>query len=127
MELTHILFFISGVIAHMLYNRIVNLGYTAIMMKNTIDDCLIVLSSSIQTNIESHELKYLALEIAGRQDKYVEFQKQVDRSQLVTLQKTLIRNLRASVPRKYDYLIEFNDWDTAMSYINKKFNKRRLS
>ena len=92
MGLAYILFFIGGVLTCTLYNRLVNLGHTTILMKNTINDCLIVLASTVQTQIEAHELKYIALEIAERSDKYIEFQKQIDKSQLITLQKTLIRN-----------------------------------
>ena len=123
MELAYILFFIGGVLTHALYNRLVNLGQTTILMKNTINDCLIVLASTVQTQIEAHELKYVALEIAERSDKYIQFQKQVDKSQLMALQKTLIRNFTASVPRSYNFLIEFKDWDTAMKHINEQFKK----
>ena len=125
MEITYaILFFTSGLITSKLFSYLVDLGTRSIMMKNTIKDCLIVMASSIQANIEAHEIKYNALEIAERPDKYIEFQKKVDRGQLIVLQKTIIRNFIASIPPSYNHLVQFDDWDSAMNYLTKHFKRR---
>ena len=98
MEITYaILFFTSGMITSKLFLYLIDLGTRSIMMKNTIKDCLTVMASSIQANIEAHEIKYNALEIAERPDKYIEFQREVDRQQLMVLQKTIIRNFYPSI------------------------------
>jgi hypothetical protein len=118
-----ILSFIAGMAFMRFSSWIIDLGYSTIMMKRSIKDCLTVLASSIQANIEAHEIKYNALEIAERPDKYIEFQKKVDKGQLVVLQKTIIRNFIASIPPKYNHLIHFDDWNSAMVYLDKQFKR----
>jgi len=49
----------------------------------------------------------------------------VDKQQLKTLQKTIIRNFILNVPSKYGHLIKFNDWDSAMSYLNEELKRRQ--
>lgn len=118
MELVNIaMIFISGIIVSVVLNRMTRMGQSAIMMKKTILDCLVVMASSIQAQIEAYEMKYHALEIAERPDKYIEFQKKVDQQQLRTLQKTLIRNFIVSIPSEYSFLVKFHDWESAMAYL----------
>ena len=78
----------------------------------------------MKANIEAHEIKYNALEIAERPDKYIEFQREVDRQQLMVLQKTIIRNFIVSIPPSYKHLVQFDDWDSAMNYLTKHFKRR---
>ena len=120
-----IISFISGVIFMKLWYILVLTGRTAIMIKQTINDCLVIMSTNIQTANESYEIKYLALEIAERDEKYIDFQKKVDKQQLKTIQKTLIRSFLAAIPPKYNYLIKFHDWDSAMSYLTEEIKKER--
>jgi len=126
MEVTHaIVFFFCGFIASKILSHFISVGENTILMKNTINDCLIVMASSIQTNIEAHEIKYNALEIAEKPEKYIEFQRKVDKGQIEVLQKTVIRNFLASIPPKYIYLAEFDDWDSAMAFLTKQIKRRR--
>jgi hypothetical protein len=125
METTYLaIFFILGAIAATMMSRLTNLGQRSLLMRNTIKDCLIVMASSIQTNIEAHEIKYNALEIAEKPEKYIEFQRKVDKGQIKVLQKTVIRNFIASIPPSYNYLVGFHDWDSAMSYLTKEIERK---
>jgi len=103
---------------------ILQLGNSAIAVKNTIRDCLQIMSVNMQAAVETHEIKYHALEMSNKDNRYIEFQKKIDKQQLRTLQKTIIRNFILSVPTRYEYLLKFNDWETAMSYLNEDLKRR---
>jgi hypothetical protein len=116
--------FIVGVVLTRLWYNVVGLGYASILMKRTINDCLLVMADNIQSSHESYEIKYEALKIAERDDKYIEFQKKIDKQQQRTLQKTIMRNFMNSVPRNYDHLVVFHDWDSAMKYLTDQLKRR---
>jgi len=116
--------FIVGVVLTRLWYSIVGLGYTSILMKRTINDCLLVMADNIQSSHESCEIKYAAFKIAERDDKYIEFQKKIDKQQQRTLQKTIIRNFMNSVPQSYNHLVEFHDWDSAMKHLTDQLKRR---
>jgi len=124
-QLYILLSFISGVIFANLFTKIMRLGNSAIAVKATIKDCLQIMSINIQSAIEAYDIKYHALEIADKDPKYIEFQRRIDKQQLRTLQKTIIRNFIVSIPPRYEYLLKFDDWDSAMSYLSKELKRRQ--
>ena len=88
-------------------------------MKAAIRDCIIVTAKNMQSAYEINYIKEEAWRLADKDEKYIEFQKTVDKKELMSLQNTIIRNFVNSVPPKYDHLVEFHDWDSAMKYIDK--------
>ena len=90
-----IISFITGMIFMKLWYMLILAGRTAMMIKQTINDCLVIMSTNVQTANESYEIKYLALEIAERDEKYIDFQKRIDKQQLASMQKSLIRSFLA--------------------------------
>jgi len=111
--------FLSGFCIHIMWSYLVNLGHTVLMFKSTIKDSLLFLTKSMQTVYEINHIKEQAWRLTERDEKYIEFQKQVDRSEIASLQNTVIRNFINSIPPKYNGLIEFHDWNSAMEYVDK--------
>ncbi len=109
----------------MMWNWLVNTGYTIIMMKRAIDDCVIFMAKNLQNVYEIKYLKEEAMRIAGRDEKYIEWQTKVDVREINSLKATCIRNFVNSVPPKYNRLIKFHDWETAMDYIDKTVKEVR--
>jgi len=116
--------FFAGVAMTRLWHNLLRLGYNSIMMTRTINDCLLMMANNAQTAQESYEIKYAALELIDRDDKYIDFQKKIDKQQLQTVQKTIVRNFINSVPPKYGHLVKFSDWDSAMSYLTDQLKRR---
>ena len=120
MDFTTLAFsFLMGALFAMFLNYLINTGYAVIMMKRAISDCLLFMAKSLQ---EVYEIKYLkeeALKIAGRDDKYIEWQKRIDEKEIQSIKRTCIRNFINSIPPRYNHLIKFHDWNTAMNYIDK--------
>ena len=78
-----------------------------------------MLAKNIQSIYEINYIKESAWKLADRDEKYIEFQKTIDEKEISSLQNTFIRNFINSIPPKYNHLIEFHDWDSAMDYISK--------
>ena len=110
--------FLCGIVAHSIWNYLVNIGSTIVMLKRTIVDCVLILAKNIQSVHELNHLKQEAWNLIGRDEKYIEFQKRADRITMSSLQNTAIRNFINSIPPKYSHLIKFHDWDSAMKYID---------
>ena len=117
--------FLFGVLFHILWSALINMGYTVVMMKGTINDCVILIAKNLQNVYEIKYLKEEAMKIAGRDDKYIEWQAKIDEREINSLKRTCIRNFINTVPPKYNYLIKFHDWNSAMNYINDVIKEER--
>jgi hypothetical protein len=111
--------FLLGVLFHMLWNWMVNTGYTIIMMKAAINDCVIFMAKSLQDVYEIKYLKEEAMRLVNRDEKYIEWQSILHEKEIRSLKTTCIRNFINAIPPKYNHLIEFHDWQSAMEYIDK--------
>ena len=121
MEFTYLTLasFLFGVAFHIMWNWLLNTGYRIVMMKRAINDCIIFMAKNLQNVYEIKYLKEEAMRLSGRDDKYIEWQAKIDEKEIKSLKNTCIRNFVNSIPPKYNHLIEFHDWESAMEYINK--------
>jgi len=111
--------FCFGIAFHITLNHLINAGYCVIMIKSAIKDCVVLMAKNLQNVYEMKYLKEEAMRLAGRDEKYIEWQRKVDEREIDSLKRTCIRNFINTVPPKYNYLITFHDWNTAMEYIDK--------
>jgi len=113
-----IIAFLSGVLFHVVWNALINMGYTIIMMKGAMKDCIMFMAKNLQNVYEIKYLKEEAMRLAGRDEKYIEWQRKIDEKEIRSLKTTCIRNFINALPPKYNHLIKFHDWDSAMEYLN---------
>ena len=110
--------FVCGVAFNSTWGYILGLGYGANCFQLSMINSLIMLAKNIQSVVEIQQLKYMSYEMIDRDEKYIEFQKAIDEKELKSLKNSLIRDYINTIPAKYNYMIKFHDWDTAMSYLN---------
>jgi hypothetical protein len=108
----------------MAWGYALGLGYGINAFQGAMINSLLLLAKNIQSVIEIQQLKYMTYEMLERDTKYIEFQKQIDKKELDSLKNSLIRDYINSIPAKYNYMIKFHDWDTAMSYINNLLKEK---
>jgi len=111
--------FVGGMLFYGMWNYLFHLGSSVLMMKSVVKDCVLVLAKNIQTTYELNYIKQEIWKISGRDDKYIEFQKKIDERELTSMKNTAIRNFINSIPPRYNNIVEFHDWDSAMQYIDK--------
>ena len=117
--------FICGMVFNTFWGYVLGLGYGVMAFRRAMTDILFILARNIQSVYEIQKLKYMCYEILERDSKFVEFQKQIDEKEIKSLKNTLIRNFINSVPSRYDSMIEFNDWDSAMDYFDTALKERQ--
>ena len=119
-----ILVFICGIIFNAFWGTVLGIGYGTISFRNSITDSLLLLTKNVQAAYEIQQLKYMHYEILERDQKYIEFQKAIDQREMKSLKDTIVRNYINTIPTRYNYLIKFNDWDSAMLYLNNLLKER---
>ena len=127
MEITFYLFavFVCGILFNMAWGYALGLGYGLNVFQTAMINSLLLLAKNVQSVIEIQQLKYMSYEMLDRDEKYIEFQKQIDRRELNSLKNSLIRDYINSIPAKYNYMIKFHDWDSAMSHLNNLLKERK--
>ena len=111
--------FLAGVLLNAMWGYMLRLGYTIIFVKTAMRDALLLLAKNIQSVYDINAIKYQAWVMTGKDEKYVDYQRMVDEKELLSFKNMAIRNFINSVPPKYNHLVEFHDWDSAMQYIEK--------
>jgi len=117
--------FMFGICTNMIWNYIYALGSSLIMIRAAINDSLMLLAKNVQSVHEIHHLKQIALEVAEKDERMVEFHKSRDRAELDSLKNTAIRNFINSVPTRYNRLIPFDSWGTAMDHLDAELKKQK--
>ena len=116
---------IAGIIILRIWDYLYATGAIVLAMKSCIKDSIVMIAKNVQSVYEINNLKYIALEMSDKDEKYVDFQKAMDTRELHSMKNTTIRNFINSIPPKYNHLITFSDWGTAMDYINAELQKQK--
>jgi len=111
--------FLCGIVFNITWGYLLGLGYGAIAFRTAMIDTLLVLAKNIQSVYEIQQLKHQSYELLNRDEKYIEFQKQIDEKETRSLKNTIIRNYINSIPSRYNNMVQFHDWDSAMNFYNK--------
>ena len=117
--------FVAGILVNALWGYMLGLGHSILMMRQTITDCLMVMARNIQAAYEINQLKYMAMDMSGKDKKFIDFQKSLDEKELKSLRNTVIRNFVNSIPPKYNSSVPFSDWDSAMLHLESELNNQR--
>ena len=115
----------AGVIIIRIWDYLYATGAIVLAVKSCIKDSAIMIAKNVQSVQEVNHLKYIALEMSDKDEKYIQFQKAMDTRELHSMKNTTIRNFINSIPPKYNHLVPFSDWGTAMDYINAELQKQK--
>jgi len=119
------LVFICGIIFNIVWGYTLGFGYGINCFQTSMLNSLLMLAKNIQSVAEIQQLKYMSYEIMEQDKKYIEFQKVIDQKELNSLKNSLIRDYINSVPSRYNFMIKFHDWDSAMSHLNNLLKERK--
>ncbi len=118
------LIFICGMVFNSLWGYTLGLGYGMNTFHTCMINSLLLLSKNVQSVYEIQQLKHMSYEMHNKDEKYIRYQKYVDQKELDSLKNSLIRDYINSIPSKYNHMIKFHDWDSAMSYLNNILKER---
>ena len=117
--------FVCGIIFNATWGYALGLGYGANCFQLSMINSLMMLAKNIQSVVEIQHLKYMSYELLERDEKYIQFQKTIDQKELKSLKNSLIRDYINTVPTKYNYMIKFHDWESAMNYLNNLLKEKQ--
>ena len=95
----------AGVIIIRIWDYLYATGAIVLAVKSCIKDSAIMIAKNVQSIQEVNHLKYIALEMSDKDEKYIQFQKAMDTRELHSMKNTTIRNFINSIPPKYNHLI----------------------
>ena len=110
--------FVLGILFNVFWGYTLGLGYGIVAFRRSTADTLMMLLKNVRSVYEIQQVRYEMLKLAEREQKYIELQMYIDEKEMKSLKNTVIRNYLNSVPPKYNNMLEFHDWDSAMEYLN---------
>ena len=119
------LVFMCGIAFNITWGYTLGLGYGINVFQSSMISSLLLLAKNVQSVAEIQQLKYMSYEMLNRDEKYIEFQKAIDQKERKSLKNSLIKDYINSVPSRYNSMIKFHDWDTAMSYLNNLLKEKQ--
>ena len=116
--------FVCGMLFNAVWGYALGLGFGINTFQTCMINSLTLLAKNVQSVYEIQQLKYMSYEILERDQKYIEFQKKIDEKELKSLKNTLIRDYINSIPSRYNHMVQFHDWDSAMNDLNNILKER---
>ena len=111
------LFFITGWLTHASYTYLLTLGSSALSIKQSIDDCLLLLGSAYEKIIFVNEGVYQSLIKKGIDENEIELHRKMDKLELESLMDVAVVNIKFSIPSRYKELMPCADWKSANKQI----------
>ena len=119
------LFFITGWLVHSVVAYVLSLGSSILLFQRTIEDSLLVVARTYEGYLAAQEYKMEHLRLAGKSEKELELERKMDATTMASIQATLIRNILHNVPSKFEGLVRFHDWNSAMDEVTRIIKERR--
>ena len=120
-----IIVFLIGILANKLWNFFLYTGYSILILKQIQQDSVKLMSTAAQTVAEIQMIKYLEMQKSGKSEKEIEIQQSVDEYYMKPIKNAMINNYIATFPKRYEHLLEFYDWNSAMEYVDQLIKKER--
>ena len=115
--------FLSGIVFNVFWGYLLGLGFGINCFKASMVDSLMILTKNIQSAYQIQQLKYAHYQMLERDEKYIEYQKLIDTQEMLSIKNTIIRNYINSIPARYNNLVSFHDWDSAMEYFKNAIRR----
>ena len=117
--------FIAGIICNKLFDTLLNLGYSALILKQVHNDSLRIMGLVHQGLAEINHIKILELHRAGKSDKEIEIAEKVSEYHLKSIGDTLVRNFISAFPKPHADILKFSNWDTSMEHLEEIIKEER--
>ncbi len=119
------LVFIAGILVTKLLGSILSIGFSALVLKNAHDDCVRLIGQMSQTVFEIQQIKTMEMHRLGKSDKEIEISNTLSEYNLQPLKEAMVKNFLNTFPKKYEGLVKFSDWESAMAYLDELIKEDR--
>ena len=117
--------FLAGVLVTKLLGGLLSVGLSALVLNEARNGFLRVVGHISQILYEVQQLRVMEMHRMKKSDKEIEISMSISEHNLKTLREMMIRGFMNAFPRKYEQLIGFSDWDSAMLCLNELIKEER--
>jgi len=115
--------FMSGVFFYRLMIRIMSYTHMFHFLEKILVKGLLMLSTIAMSGALMFETKYSSMKEAGINEDDIVRTKRIDKLIFEQWANSAILDLKVFFPKEYEKLITFNDWDSAIDFLNEKLKK----
>ena len=119
------LVFIAGILVAKLMGSIISVGFSALVLKNAHDDYVRLIGQLSQTIFEVQQLKTMEMHRLGKSPKEIEISRTLSEYNLKPLKEAMVKNFLNTFPKKYEGLVKFSDWESAMAHLEELIKEDR--
>jgi hypothetical protein len=123
--LEYVVCFIFGMIISWVFNYIMGLGYSVLLLRQAQKSCAALLLASDQGLQQVLHLKYLALEESDRSQQNITAQKYIDQLNIDSVKKTIMKNYVLAFPRSYENILEYKTWEEMENFVDKTLKEEQ--
>ena len=118
-----ILSFLIGWVGHTVWSYVLNLGYSAYMVRY-VSYSLMCIAKLVSDQVgELMYTKYDSLSQMGLEKNKIKLMKNEDKRSLEAMQQKVVDIMRDNYPKPFTHQIDFNNWNQMMKHISE--NRRR--
>lgn len=117
--LFNLIWFLCGMGVVLLYSYVMTLGYCVNVVMQTQQSCAAMFTVSEEGLQEVLELKYIAMHEAKRSEQNIKAQRHIDKTNIDSMKKSIMRNYVATFPKSYGHLMEYSSWNELEEYVNR--------
>ncbi len=121
----YLLAFLAGVLVTKLCGSLLSLGFSVLVLKTVHNDYVRILGQLSQTIFEIQQLRQMEMHRLGKSEKEIEISSTISEYNLKPLKEAMIKNFFNVFPKKYEDLVQFYDWDSAMVYLDELIKDER--
>mgnify|MGYP003132257152 CR=1 FL=1 len=121
----YVLVFIAGILVAKLMGSVLSVGFSALVLKNAHDDYVRLVAQLSQTIFEVQQLKTMEMHRLGKSAKEIEISRTLSEYNLKPLKEAMIKNFLNTFPKKYEGLVKFSDWESAMVHMEELIKEDR--
>ena len=123
--LLYICIFFCGWVCHSLFSYTMSLGYSVMLLRKVLRDIVYMIAKIVETAYLVHEMKILQLYKMDLSDREIENHIKLHEIQMGNIKRDIVVSITRNFPNAFSNLIEFNDWDTMMKWIDKELKIKK--
>jgi len=117
--------FVAGVLVTKLLGGLISLGFSVLIMKESRDSFLRIAGHTSQTLHEIQQMKVMEMHRMQKTEKEIKILTSISEHNMKIIRDMMIRGFMNAFPKKYEDLIGFSDWDSAMLCLDELIKKER--
>jgi|TARA_R110000824_G_scaffold11540_7_gene50471 hypothetical protein len=124
MFLYTVLVFIFGIVTAKVYGSLISLGLSMLVIRNSLEASLKLLGNASVDMAYIKQLKHKAMIECGESEKNINAIRTINEEEFNRWKRRSIQNIKLCLSGKYEFMVDFNDWEQAMEKLNEFYKTK---